>query len=134
MNAVDSEVILTTKWHVTLTIFTILSFFFVGKMCNINIDECAINPCHNGGTCIDGVNGFKCLCREGYHDTTCQSQLNECLSNPCIHGHCEDKVNGFVLFTYCTIQTFCVSNIFRKKCLLLFRKDAFNWSKVIVDI
>lgn len=69
--------------------------FFAGKMCNINIDECAINPCHNGGTCVDGVNGFTCLCREGFHDTTCQSQLNECLSNPCIHGHCEDKINGY---------------------------------------
>lgn len=64
-------------------------------MCNFNIDECAINPCHNGGTCIDGVNGFTCQCPDGYHDSTCQSQLNECLSNPCIHGHCEDKVNGY---------------------------------------
>lgn len=72
-------------------------FFQTGKMCNINIDECAINPCHNGGTCIDGVNGFTCQCPDGYHDATCQSQLNECLSNPCIHGHCEDKVNGYIL-------------------------------------
>lgn len=64
-------------------------------MCNINIDECAINPCHNGGTCIDGINGFTCVCPEGYHDTTCFSQVNECLSNPCIHGHCEDKINGW---------------------------------------
>lgn len=111
MNAVDSEVILTTIQHVTLTIFIILSCF-VGKMCNINIDECAINPCHNGGTCVDRVNGFTCLCREGYHDTTCQSQLNECLSNPCIHGHCEDKVNGCVLFTYITIQKFWVIKFF----------------------
>uniref|UniRef100_A0A673LM42 Neurogenic locus notch homolog protein 1 n=1 Tax=Sinocyclocheilus rhinocerous TaxID=307959 RepID=A0A673LM42_9TELE len=90
-------VILTTIRHVTLFnhFHNSVLFFFVGKMCNINIDECAINPCHNGGTCVDGVNGFTCLCREGYHDPTCQSQLNECLSNPCIHGHCEDKVNGY---------------------------------------
>ncbi|CAG08131.1 unnamed protein product, partial [Tetraodon nigroviridis] len=66
-----------------------------GMMCNINIDECAINPCHNGGTCLDGINTFTCVCPKGYHDATCLSQVNECLSNPCIHGHCEDKINGY---------------------------------------
>lgn len=74
--------------------FVRLCGFCTGTMCNINIDECAINPCHNGGTCVDGVNGFTCLCPDGYHDATCFSQVNECLSNPCIHGDCEDKVNG----------------------------------------
>uniref|UniRef100_A0A8C6P6B2 Neurogenic locus notch homolog protein 1 n=1 Tax=Nothobranchius furzeri TaxID=105023 RepID=A0A8C6P6B2_NOTFU len=66
-----------------------------GTMCNINIDECATNPCQNGGTCIDGINSFTCVCPGGYHDPTCFSQVNECLSNPCIHGHCEDKINGY---------------------------------------
>ena len=63
-------------------------------MCNINIDDCVINPCHNGGTCIDGISSFTCLCPEGYNDATCLAQVDECLSNPCIHGHCQDKVNG----------------------------------------
>ena len=63
-------------------------------MCNINVDECAINPCHSGGTCIDSINGYTCVCPEGYHDDTCSSQINECLSNPCIHGRCDDKING----------------------------------------
>uniref|UniRef100_A0A3P8VH71 Neurogenic locus notch homolog protein 1 n=1 Tax=Cynoglossus semilaevis TaxID=244447 RepID=A0A3P8VH71_CYNSE len=68
---------------------------YTGTMCNINSNECTINPCHNGGTCIDGIDSFICVCPEGYHDTTCFSQVNECLSNPCIHGRCEDKVNGY---------------------------------------
>ena len=63
-------------------------------MCNINVDECSPDPCHNGGTGQDGINGFTCACPDGYHDATCFSQVNECLSNPCIHGHCQDKVNG----------------------------------------
>lgn len=64
-------------------------------MCNINIDDCAINPCHNGGTCVDGINSFTCLCPEGYNDETCLSQVDECGSNPCIHGRCHDLINGW---------------------------------------
>lgn len=66
-----------------------------GSVCHINIDECADNPCHNGGTCEDGVNGFTCRCPEGYHDPTCLSEVNECSSNPCIHGACRDSLNGY---------------------------------------
>lgn len=67
---------------------------FPGRMCNINIDECSSNPCHNGGTCKDGINGFTCLCPEGFHDPKCLSEVNECNSNPCIHGKCHDGLNG----------------------------------------
>lgn len=78
-------------------------------MCNINIDECATNLCHNGGTCIDGINSFTCVCPEGYHDATCFSQVNECLSNPCIHGHCEDKINGWGKLRLAPqVQIFCI--------------------------
>lgn len=64
-------------------------------MCNINIDECAGHPCHNGGTCQDGINSFTCRCPEGYHGPTCLSEVNECDSNPCIHGACRDSLNGY---------------------------------------
>ena len=37
----------------------------------IDIDECASNPCMNGGTCIDEVNSFSCSCIPGYTDSTC---------------------------------------------------------------
>ena len=38
-----------------------------------DIDECASNPCLNGGTCTDRVNGFTCSCVPGFSGTRCQT-------------------------------------------------------------
>jgi len=35
------------------------------------IDECASNPCVNGGNCTDHLNRFKCECPAGYEGLTC---------------------------------------------------------------
>ena len=36
-----------------------------------DIDECASNPCVNGGTCTDQVNGYTCACAAGWQGTDC---------------------------------------------------------------
>jgi hypothetical protein len=36
-----------------------------------DIDECASNPCQNGGLCKDFVNHFVCDCTTDYIDETC---------------------------------------------------------------
>ena len=28
----------------------------------LDIDECASNPCQNGGTCVDDINTYNCNC------------------------------------------------------------------------
>uniref|UniRef100_A0A9J8A3C5 Neurogenic locus notch homolog protein 1 n=1 Tax=Cyprinus carpio carpio TaxID=630221 RepID=A0A9J8A3C5_CYPCA len=75
--------------------FLLCYYGLLCSMCNINIDDCALNPCHNGGTCIDGINSFTCLCPEGFRDATCLSKHNECSSNPCIHGNCLDQISSY---------------------------------------
>lgn len=30
-----------------------------------------MNPCQNGGTCVDKVNSFQCICREGWEGEDC---------------------------------------------------------------
>ena len=38
-----------------------------------DIDECSSNPCQNGGTCNDDINGYICTCVEGYDGHTCDN-------------------------------------------------------------
>ncbi|TSK53689.1 Neurocan core protein [Bagarius yarrelli] len=40
-----------------------------------DIDECQSNPCQNGGTCIDEINSFVCLCLPSYGGATCEKAL-----------------------------------------------------------
>merc|ERR1719400_2156533 len=37
-----------------------------------NTDECASNPCQNGGTCKDGFNTYTCTCVPGYTGHDCK--------------------------------------------------------------
>lgn len=64
---------------------------------NEQVDDCATNPCQNGGSCVDKVNGFKCICPAGYAGPLCQTDIDDCQAdNPCLNGgSCADLVNSF---------------------------------------
>lgn len=36
-----------------------------------DIDDCAINPCLNNGTCVDLVNDYNCSCADGFSGRNC---------------------------------------------------------------
>lgn len=36
-----------------------------------DIDDCMGQPCHNGGTCIDEVDSFRCFCPSGWEGELC---------------------------------------------------------------
>ncbi|XP_022919866.2 protein crumbs isoform X1 [Onthophagus taurus] len=93
---------------------------YTGKDCESDINECASQPCQNGGECIERSNqtlyqspynerlppnyqqpfsyqsafGFDCLCVNGTIGLKCETNVNECESNPCHYGKCIDQV-GF---------------------------------------
>ena len=52
--------------------------FLSGVNCEINIDECAVDPCENGATCVDGINDFVCECVPGFEGRNCQVNIDEC--------------------------------------------------------
>ena len=38
-----------------------------------DLNECNSDPCENGGTCSDAVNGFTCACADGYTGVQCET-------------------------------------------------------------
>jgi Notch-like protein len=68
---------------------------YSGTNCETDIDECATNPCLNGATCIDGINGFMCDCAVGYEGPTCAGNIDDCAYVTCLNGGtCVDGVNS----------------------------------------
>lgn len=44
------------------------------------------NPCVNNGTCVAANNYTVCLCPAGKSGDVCQTDINECSSEPCENG------------------------------------------------
>ncbi|XP_066493893.1 fibulin-7-like [Tiliqua scincoides] len=64
-----------------------------------SINDCASNPCANGGTCVDGILRYSCLCPSGWSGSTCQVPLYSywvTLSNSSFHRQprCADTPLG----------------------------------------
>uniref|UniRef100_A0A3Q3ILZ3 Delta-like protein n=1 Tax=Monopterus albus TaxID=43700 RepID=A0A3Q3ILZ3_MONAL len=45
---------------------------FRGTYCHENINDCESNPCRNGGTCIDKVSVYQCICGDGWEGDHCE--------------------------------------------------------------
>lgn len=66
--------------------------------CEENIDDCPGNHCQNGGSCVDGVQGYTCLCPATYTGKFCEQDVDECLLRPsvCHNGAtCTNMVGGY---------------------------------------
>lgn len=84
------EIILTfdkelwVRWNVMLSDRFISSF--LGKNCDINIDDCSPNPCQHGSSCIDLVNGYNCSCSDEWMGKNCTDVYDACWFAPCKNG------------------------------------------------
>ena len=86
-------------------------------------DECESNPCNNGGTCVDDLAFYTCICAAGYEGDQCDTgemmgnymhfvakrsktttansllpfiDIDDCLGTPCEYGGaCTDLVDDF---------------------------------------
>ena len=56
--------------------------------------------CGNGGTCVDGIGNYTCLCPVGWTGRGCRQDIIECFSNPCIQGYCSENIGRYSCSCY----------------------------------
>ena len=76
----------------------------LGVNCEENINECESSPCENGGYCVDGDNGYKCICNVMYAGPNCETEQRPCDARPCSNNATCNPSSDFRSFT-CTCQT-----------------------------
>ena len=85
---------------------------FIGGHCEVNIDDCVAHKCKNGGTCVDGVNDYHCVCPHSYAGKYCEDKIEVCSPyfNPCKNGaKCEPLNNN-------SYKCHCTSNFTGQNC------------------
>ena len=66
----------------------------------VDVDECAMNTCMNGASCVDGVATFTCSCIVGFTGANCETStfkiynflIKLVIFNLKIHLNCGGKV------------------------------------------
>ncbi|XP_060709362.1 lactadherin-like isoform X4 [Hemiscyllium ocellatum] len=89
---------------------------FTGKDCNeVEQGPCHPNPCQNGGLCElmsrrgDVFGEYVCKCPTGFQGIHCQTNIDDCSSQPCINGgQCVDLDSDF--------SCYCPSPYVGKSC------------------
>uniref|UniRef100_A0A8C9PGD0 Protein crumbs homolog 1 n=1 Tax=Spermophilus dauricus TaxID=99837 RepID=A0A8C9PGD0_SPEDA len=61
----------------------------------LQLNVCNSNPCLHGGNCEDIYSSYHCSCPLGWSGTHCELNIDECFSDPCIHGNCSDRVAAY---------------------------------------
>jgi len=69
---------------------------WTGTRCEINVDDCAEEPCLVGAKCTDLVNDFHCDCPPGFTGKRCHEKVDQCADQPCgSNGICVDRLFYF---------------------------------------
>ncbi|VEL29682.1 unnamed protein product [Protopolystoma xenopodis] len=55
---------------------------YIGDVCEVNANDCEDVICPNGGSCIDEINGYTCLCPTGFQGPNCTELLTSTMALP----------------------------------------------------
>jgi len=79
-----------------------------------DINECSSDPCQNGATCIDDVNGFACDCSDGFSRTTLCETSNVLL-------YLTYFIDGINTFKYTRDRVLVLNNCSRLRVRILWK-------------
>ena len=74
--SLNTESFPPVEWFIKVrwTFFYIsLSSLLTTSFHSIDIDDCVSNACENGGSCVDGINGYTWNCKDGFTGEKCQT-------------------------------------------------------------
>ncbi|XP_023932138.1 zonadhesin isoform X2 [Lingula anatina] len=66
-----------------------------GEFCTVDINECENITCSNRGNCSQVGAGYVCTCDEGFTGQDCETNIDDCIPDPCVHGTCIDGDNDY---------------------------------------
>lgn len=56
----------------------------------VHVVSCNSNPCLNGGTCLNLLGSYHCLCPHNWKGTNCDTDVNECQTNTGTLNSCQN--------------------------------------------
>jgi Notch-like protein len=78
-----------------------------------NINDCDPNPCQNGGSCVDGINGYTCNCAGSWTSENCTfCPIDGCKICSPVIGVCSVCFDGYLLNS----NGICVKNFCESLC------------------
>uniref|UniRef100_A0A3B5B9T6 Slit homolog 3 protein-like n=1 Tax=Stegastes partitus TaxID=144197 RepID=A0A3B5B9T6_9TELE len=72
---------------------------YVGQHCEQDYNDCLENKCQHGAECVDAVNGYTCVCKEGFSGLFCENPPPMILlqTSPCDQSDCQNGAQCLVV-------------------------------------
>uniref|UniRef100_A0A672MSH2 Slit homolog 3 protein-like n=1 Tax=Sinocyclocheilus grahami TaxID=75366 RepID=A0A672MSH2_SINGR len=73
---------------------------YVGQHCEQDYNDCLENKCQHGAECNDAINGYTCVCKEGFSGLFCETPPPMILlqkTSPCDQSYCQNGAQCLVV-------------------------------------